>query len=147
MSEFDPLRTPAHADIVGAMRNKIVVAHLILLGACTHVPLPQGPPSPVVSRSWLVGAWVEETQNCESDAGINYRADGTWSAYETNGTWRLEGSTLVSVVTERSWGGAETPVRVAEPSAHRIQIVGPNAYKALWERGSAIYLRCPDWGD
>jgi hypothetical protein len=124
------------------MHRGMALAIIIALGACGQLPRPDRAD---VSRSWLIGGWVPQGENCESDAGVRYDANGTWIAYEAAGTWRLQGSSLVSVVTEKWMDGAEVPLSAPERHVIRIELLGPDIYQSRWADGTVVRLRrCPN---
>lgn len=128
------------------MRTGIALALLALLGACAEAPRPDQSAPARVTADWLIGHWAPDGQSCESDAGVRYDRDGTWVAYETAGTWRIEGSSLVSTVTHEWPGDAE--VRLPAPERHvaQIEVLGPDTYRSRWADGTVMTLdRCPDW--
>jgi hypothetical protein len=116
-------------------------AALVLLGACTQVPQIDTGASQELSLRWLIGGWVPEGESCESDAGVRYNGNGTWVAYEAAGTWRIEGPTIVSIVTERWADGAEVPVTAGKRHVERIEVLGPNTYQSRWQDGTVVKLR------
>ena len=125
--------------------RKGALAGLVLLAACAPLPSGQAGSNPV-SRTWLIGGWVPQGESCESDAGVRYNADGTWVAYESAGTWSLDGSSLLSVVTQRSADGEEVPLQPSELHIERIEALGPDAYRSRWADGTVMTLqRCPNW--
>ncbi len=143
MSAFDPLRTFHQSENVASMRCGILPALLVLLGACAQLPRPLAPSE--VSRSWLIGGWVPEGESCESDAGVRYDADGRWVAYEAAGTWHLEGSSLVTIVTEKWTDGAEVGVPAPERHVEQLEASGVDWYRSRWADGSMVTLRrCPN---
>lgn len=126
------------------MRCGILLALLVLLGACAQLPRPSL--SSDVSRSWLVGGWVPEGESCESDAGVRYDAGGTWVAYEAAGFWHLEGSNLVTIVTERWMDGADVEVSAPERHVEELEPLGADRYRSRWADGTVVTLgRCPNW--
>ena len=145
MSAYDPLRTLGRSAIVISMHRGMALAIIIALGACAQLPRPDQATRADVSRSWLIGGWVPQGEGCESDAGVRYYANGTWIAYEVAGTWRLEGSRLVSVVTEKWMGGEEVPLSAPERHVERIKVLGPDIYQSRWADGTVMTLqRCPN---
>lgn len=126
------------------MRRGILPALFVLLGACAQLPRPSEPSE--VSRGWLIGGWVPEGESCESDAGVRYDADGTWVAYEAAGTWHLESSSLVTIVTERWMDGADVDVPAPERHVQQLEALGADRYRSRWTEGTIVTsLRCPNW--
>jgi hypothetical protein len=123
------------------MRRGIALAPVVLLGACAQLPLSNPATTVVLSPSWLIGGWVPQGESCESDAGVRYDADGTWIAYEAAGIWRLEGSSIVSVVTEKWADGLELPVPAPERHVERIETLGPDTYRSSRADGTVVTLR------
>lgn len=101
-------------------------------------------PGQVAHRGALVGGWVPEGGECESDGGVVYRADGTFRAYDVSGTWSRNGSKLITQITER--GEPDEPVaKVNPPERHVATIVSASAKRHVlrWEDGSLhSYVRC-----
>lgn len=120
---------------------------LIIVSGCaaTH-SIPTGSGSAAeLSRQWLVGGWVLAGESCQSDAGVVYRADGTWVAYGAAGTWLIKNGSIVSTVTA-SGSDNESLDKIREPVrfVERVQVRGPNAYISRGKDGSMRRLqRCP----
>ena len=98
------------------------------------------------SRDWLIGGWVPAGAHCESDAGISFRADGSWIAYQEAGTWTLAGN-LLSTATTRRWEsgeGKEEKLAVPERHSQRITAEGNDAYRSHQPGGEVLEMRrCP----
>lgn len=113
------------------------------LAACSTVVAPEAD-SP--SKAWLVGHWIPVGAHCESDAGVVFRSDESWLAYQSAGTWALEGQTLVTLTTHRweSGDGIEETLTDAERHAERIKVIGPDAYRSYRADGDIVEMRrCP----
>jgi hypothetical protein len=99
----------------------------------------------VGSPDWLVGYWIPEGESCESDAGVIYEPNGTWSAYGASGRWTLSNGAIISDVTERLEDGDEVK-KLSTPQKHieKIEALGPDKYVSRWEDGTVVRLsRCP----
>ena len=95
--------------------------------------------------AWLIGNWVGESENCESDAGVRYNADGSWSAYGSAGTWKLDGSRLVIRTTSRWEIGGETDLPGRSVHVQQVEVLGPDLFRSRWQDGTQMTLRrCPD---
>lgn len=119
---------------------------VMFLIAAFLVNCSPAPVSPPPSKAWLTGAWVHVGTPCDSDAGVVFRSDGTWAAYESAGTWTLVGSTLVAVTTHRSLSGEESAEALAHPERHdkRIEPIGPDRYRSYRSSGDPVEMRrCP----
>jgi hypothetical protein len=92
------------------------------------------------NADWLVGAWVIDGESCASDAGVHYRADGSWEAEDVAGHWQLRDNRLVLTVTRRQAPDTErAPSRISE----RIERQGADRFIARREDGSAqSFRRC-----
>lgn len=131
----------------GVVTRKILaMLCLAVLGACAESGLRTnvaGIPKP--TATWLIGGWVLEGDSCDSDAGLFYRPDGSWVALGTAGTWRLDGSRIVTKVTFQEDGPDEAAQSVG--SARRIEVItvtGPDSYVSKGPDGSTKrLLRCP----
>ena len=117
---------------------------VLLLAGCA-AGSGSGAPSP--SRGWLVGHWIPNGAHCESDAGIGFRADGSWFAYEEAGRWTLAGDVLTTLTTVKWQSGDDTgEERLAQPEGHaqRIERRGRDAYRAHHPDGEVLDMRrCP----
>ena len=130
------------------MQSWAAIAIVMLFGGCAQLPDPQQGQRLSFSKDWLIGGWIPQGESCESDAGVRYDADGTWTAYEGAGTWRLNGFKLLTVVTEKWTDGEEVPVKAAEHHVERIEAVGPDSYRSHRIDGTVVTLqRCPNWPD
>ena len=102
---------------------------------------------PSAAQAWLVGYWVSAGENCESDAGVRFSADATWSAYESEGTWKLDGNLLFSLTMKR-WGDPgepETTLVPPERNQERIERSGANSYRSHRGTSEVVEMkRCPD---
>jgi hypothetical protein len=58
-----------------------------------------------IERSQIAGAWVPQGEICESDAGIGYEMDGSWSTMNESGDWTLVGQHLTLVTREHHEDG------------------------------------------
>jgi hypothetical protein len=97
-------------------------------------------------NEWLFGHWIPIGANCESDAGVVFRSDGSWLAYESAGTWALEGQTLVTSTTHRWKSGDGIEHTSSEPERHseRIQLIGLDAYRSHRADAQTVEMRrCP----
>lgn len=97
------------------------------------------------AADWLVGAWAPEARMCASDGGVVFNKDGTYYASGINGTWRIEGSNLVSLLTQRGESGEEPKtLRPPERNIERFTLVRQNAYHTVADDGSKYSnVRCP----
>ena len=129
------------------MGRYIALGIFFLAAACVQTAPAHQDGERKPSTAWLVGGWVPEGESCESDAGVRYDADGTWASYEAAGTWRLQGSSLVSVITRAWTEGAEVPMLRPERHVERIEVLGPDKYRSRYEDGNVTTLvRCANWG-
>ena len=113
-----------------------------LMGCSTTVASQDASPR----TDWLVGHWVPVGANCESDAGLAFHSDGSWLAYESAGTWTLEGEMLVTSITHRWESGDGIEMKLPEPERHSesIQVIGPNAYQSHRSDTENVEMRrCP----
>jgi hypothetical protein len=127
------------------MRNPLALGLIAVVAACASTPVSFPPPSGPLSASWLAGGWVPEGESCASEAGIVYRSDGKWFAEGVAGSWRIEGSRIVTWLTER-WEDGRIAERLAEPerSVQLIQVTGPDSYISRPDDGSVYRMsRCP----
>ena len=128
------------------MRPVRLVASIfvILLAGCAGAgsSLPR---ARLPTQAWLVGYWVPAGEHCDSDAGVGFSADGTWSVFEEEGSWHLDGDRLVSLTTRRGEPGApEEYVAPIERNEARIEISGANRYISHRANGEVVELRrCP----
>ncbi len=123
------------------MRMPIALVALIV-GACAQTPANNQ--SAALSEPWLVGSWVPEGENCASDAGIVYNADRTWVAEGTIGRWRIEGGSIVTIVTQLDDGETRTQPVAPERSVERIEVTGANGFVSRTDDGSVVrWIRCP----
>lgn len=95
-------------------------------------------------RQRIIGAWVPEGVNCESDGGISYRADGTWGAYDVSGKWHVEGNRLITSIDTR---GEPDDVQVAvnppEKNVSMISFVSSDQFEEREADGTMRrLLRC-----
>jgi hypothetical protein len=58
-------------------------------------------------RNQIIGAWVPKGDSCESDVGILFDRQGSWSTLDESGTWELNGDKLTIVTAERRGDGEE----------------------------------------
>lgn len=110
-------------------------------------PPPEAPdPLGIVSRQWLIGGWIPSGQNCASDGGVIYNSDGTYMSLGQVGTWKLEGTTLVTLENEHmnddgEWEKLAHPVR----STERFTIAKQDEYRTVDDKGGRYHnLRCKD---
>ena len=100
--------------------------------------------APTVTSAFLVGYWIPEGGECESDGGVNYKSDGAFVAYDISGTWRLEGDRLVSKALSR--GEPDEPdvdLDPPEESVSKLRALSKNELVETWADGSAHKLtRC-----
>ena len=116
----------------------IALVGLFALGACTGTDIgtAKDPGTPVTPQ-WLIGGWVLRGQSCDGDAGVVYRADGSWIAEGISGAWRVRGRDLILKVTSRD--GAEGPSRFVD----RVEIIDRNTFRARRDRGpTRVFTRC-----
>ena len=84
---------------------------------------------------------------CETDFGISYSADGTFTGYEEAGMWRVEGSDLIETVTE-TWemgGSSEAPRKQVGPTRRmRMEWVSDDVVNLIGETNADGYglVRC-----
>jgi hypothetical protein len=90
-----------------------------------------------------VGGWIPVGAHCESDAGILFRPDGSWLAYEESGTWTLVGDLLTTVTTHSWQSGIETGETLTQPERHseRIEVAGRDSYRSHRPNGEAVEIR------
>jgi hypothetical protein len=90
----------------------------------------------------LVGTWFIEEETCESDNGVTYSADGTWGAYGVEGTWRLEGQQLITIITAQGEGPEDmAPVKAAAPHNETIRFEGKDKLVSVWADKSTHRLK------
>lgn len=90
----------------------------------------------------LVGTWFIEEETCESDNGVTYSADGTWGAYGVEGTWRLDGQQLITVITAQGEGPEDmVPVKAAAPHHETIRFEGNDRLVSVWSDKSTHRLK------
>lgn len=122
--------------------SRLLIVGAASLAACA----PQKDLVPAISAAWLTGGWVPRGELCESDAGIVYEPDGTWTAYGSAGTWRILPSKLISEVAEE-WEEEQAPVRLEKPRTYvrTIEVIGPDSYRFTGDDGSVTEMRrCHD---
>jgi hypothetical protein len=122
--------------------SRLLIVGAAALAACA----PPKDPFAAISAEWLVGGWVPPGEHCEGDAGVIYEPDGTWTSYGSAGTWRIEGSKLMTRVTEE-WEDEQPPVRLEKPKTYvqTIEVIGPDGYRSTAQDRSVIELtRCRD---
>ena len=122
---------------------------LLLLGACATLPqdAASGP-----TADWLAGTWLviendaeRDLVACASGLPIAYRVGGTYSMWEEEGTWRLEGGRLTEIATQVNDGTDPAEVAIGRPFVSRIERVGPNEMRKYPAASNAMtLLRCPD---
>jgi hypothetical protein len=97
------------------------------------------------TKPWLVGFWVPAGEHCDSDAGVRFGADGTWSVFDEEGSWHLDGNRLISLTTRRGEpGAAEEKVTPIERNEARVEILGADRYISHRANGEVMELRrCP----
>lgn len=89
-------------------------------------------------RQKIIGAWVPEGVNCESDGGVSYRTDGTWGAYDVSGKWHIEADRLVTFIEARGEPDEEqVAVNPPEKSVSAISFVSEEQFEER-EAGGAI---------
>jgi hypothetical protein len=124
-------------------RSIAILCLLAVAGCAGHRSRPSA--AGALNEVWLVGGWVLQGESCESDAGVIYKGDGSWTAYGTSGTWRIEDRKLVTRITAEGADNSEvteleTPDRIVED----VEIVGPNEFVSRRRGGSMRRLvRCP----
>ena len=103
----------------------------------------------------LVGTWAYVDRQsqprpldiCETDFGVTYSANGTFSGYEESGRWRVEGDHLYETVTG-IWDMADAlnVQRVDDPKSSQIRLewISPNVVNLVGDDPAAGYgmLRC-----
>lgn len=112
----------------GGVARAAALSLLAALGACA-TPGPRGVtgrPPPTINREWLLGGWVLQGQNCDSDAGVLYRSDGTWASYGAAGTWRLDRNRLALSIA----GSRHAKPRPPETYVEEIEVQGADRFVA-----------------
>ena len=115
--------------------------------ACTLVAACTGANASVAvgSHDWLVGYWMPAGEDCESDAGVAYSRDGSWTAYGAAGKWAIVDREIRAVVTEQ-WDDGGDVQTLAAPKSHveKLSELGPDKFVSHWEDGTVVTLRrCP----
>ena len=92
----------------------------------------------------LVGYWAPDGEVCDSDAGIDYSADGTWSAYDESGTWTIRENLLVMRTHSRGYPGEEmVPLRPPEININTIVSLSNASMTQRWPNGMVVdFHRC-----
>lgn len=110
-----------------------------------HAGAAQGADPP---GSALIGTWEAETGTCEGDNFVRYNADQTFGGYDFTGRWRLEGKSLITVVTQRAYDDDDGEVwRAVDPPEENATVVISLTERQLverWADGSVHRLhKCP----
>jgi hypothetical protein len=114
------------------------------LTGCANTPASHISSRPITS-AWFLGYWVPSGEDCESDAGIDFNADGTWAAYDVSGTWKVVKNQLITVTTQRGDPG-DPEVSLTPPERHeeRIKKLSADKYLSHRSEGAPVeMLRCP----
>lgn len=99
-------------------------------------------PSFQAERPQLVGGWVIQDGECESDDGVVYRENGTFLAYDVSGTWEITGDQLITQITIRGEPGEpETKVHPPERHASTIIAISPKHHVLKWDDGQVHNFR------
>lgn len=107
-------------------------------------PRPAATPSSKASKKWLIGGWVPVKEDCAGDAGISYKANGTWNLFDSSGFWKLQGDNLVTVVEERmNDAGDFESIESPKSSVEKFTVIEPKAYQSIGEDGSKYHnVKC-----
>jgi hypothetical protein len=113
---------------------------LLLCGCGGDAPEPD-------RSSQLVGSWVLAGQECSSETGVTYRADGSWVSLHAAGTWRLRGRHLWQEIRSRrktAVEGAMEPVDPPDRGMGTVRWQGRNGFMVGWRPGKPLKMaRCP----
>lgn len=87
--------------------------------------------TPRLTRAYLVGRWTNPgIGTCgPGDAGVEFRADGSFVTSEGDGRWRLDGRILHMT----NWGGAPA----------QLELRANGDLGVTWDYGSEVWRRCP----
>lgn len=112
-----------------------VLSFLCGLTACAS-------PSFQPERPQLVGGWVIQGSECESDAGVVYRENGTFAAYNVSGIWEITGDQLITQIIMRGEPGeGEAKVHPPERHASAIIAISPKHHVLKWDDGQVHNFR------
>ncbi len=102
---------------------------ILMLGACATPGSKAGsPPSGGLVGSWAYadvqkdGSSPLANAKCETDFGVLYKEDGTFSGYEESGAWRIEDHHLIETVTETWEMGSDEIRQVDAPKSSRRRL-------------------------
>ncbi|MDO9248296.1 MAG: hypothetical protein Q7U11_17685 [Phenylobacterium sp.] len=99
-------------------------------------------PSFEAERPQIVGGWVIQGGECESDAGVVYRSNGTFAAYDVSGAWKITGDQLITqIVTRGEPGEPVTKVHPPERAASTIIVASPEYHVLRREDGQVHKFR------
>ncbi|WP_139139231.1 hypothetical protein [Sphingobium phenoxybenzoativorans] len=70
----------------------------------------------------IAAGWVPRGESCESDIGITFAGDGTWSTVAESGSWSISGSQLTMITTEHGEGDGEEWIKLSPPRTHKAQL-------------------------
>lgn len=71
----------------------------------------------------FLGGWVLEDDECASDAGIIYKADGTFVTHEVEGLWSVVGTKLMTTALKVDNPDDNLAPRPARPESRYISTV------------------------
>ncbi len=114
-----------------------------LLGACSHsgssnvgIATKNTPVADATDRSgseWLIGNWVPKGYNCQSDSGVEFKSDGTYTSADSSGRWTLVENTLTYFTTETDEVASDQPsAKIPNPKPYpsTIRRISSNEYLA-----------------
>ncbi|MEL7445210.1 MAG: hypothetical protein AAGK02_05275 [Pseudomonadota bacterium] len=80
--------------------------------------------SVAITRTNLVGDWVDPADGCATDLNLSLRSDGSYGSYEEIGDWRLIGTRIAIMVRETFVMGEEgSNRRVRNPQPVILEVV------------------------
>jgi hypothetical protein len=101
------------------------------------------------TAAWLVGSWVIRGEHCQSDLGLNFHADGTYSVYEETGDWEVTGDELRLTPREIFEMGEPTPSQAIENPETEVQTIvarDADSYTTRFADEETLEMvRCPSY--
>lgn len=85
-------------------------------------------------ESWLVGGWAGGKSQCESEGGVRFESDGTYSELDGEGVWRLASDRLTVQSTSGDDFGRLDVVRVIVRGSAEMELEWPDGRRARFHR-------------
>ena len=125
----------------------ILALAALLLTACGRTSTAAAAPD----AQWLLGRWVlaqgsreRSLAACDSHSAIFYSADGTYSLWEEDGRWKLQGDRLTETATSANPDAQPVDVEIGRTFSSRVERLGADEMRKRYEDGtSRTFFRCP----